>query len=167
MTLYLCNDEIENRLRLDSLRAKNEINILFLEAGGSDQSTLLRQMKLLYHNGYSAWERDAWKEIFFFNVTQAMRCVAVRLYLLFIISILSAVSAAPSSRRCRTSDIQLAPNNATCRAIILFLPTQIDADVLPPDIAGAVRGLWRGTSAGPPTPSSHKSQLLARRLRCY
>jgi guanine nucleotide-binding protein subunit alpha len=41
-------------------------------------------------------------------------------------------------------DIALAPQNDARRATILSLPPQIEADVLPRDLADAVRGLWRG-----------------------
>jgi guanine nucleotide-binding protein subunit alpha len=41
-------------------------------------------------------------------------------------------------------DISLAPQNDARRATILSLPAQIDADVLPRDLADAVRGLWMG-----------------------
>jgi guanine nucleotide-binding protein G(i) subunit alpha len=40
-------------------------------------------------------------------------------------------------------DISLAPQNDARRAIIMSLPAQIEADVLPRDVADAVRGLWR------------------------
>jgi hypothetical protein len=76
MTLLPGNTEIEDQLRLDSLRAKNEINMLLLGAGGSDQSTLLRQMKLLHYDGYSARERNAYKQIIFSNIIEVMRYVA-------------------------------------------------------------------------------------------
>ncbi|KAJ7891087.1 guanine nucleotide binding protein, alpha subunit [Mycena leptocephala] len=116
------NTEIEDQLRLDSLRAKNEINMLLLGAGGSDQSTLLRQMKLLHYDGYSARERNAYKQIIFSNIIEVMRAI---------------FEAMPRL------DLELAPANNARRAIILSLPAQIEAEVLPPDIADAIRGLWR------------------------
>ncbi|KAJ6537834.1 putative guanine nucleotide-binding protein alpha-1 subunit, partial [Mycena capillaripes] len=115
------NEEIEIQLRLHSLRAKKEINVLLLGAGGSDQSKLLRQIRLLHDGGYSTGERAAYKEIIFTNIVQEMRAV---------------LQALPQL------DISLAPQNDAHRAVILSLPAQID-DVLPSDIADAIRGLWR------------------------
>jgi hypothetical protein len=63
-------------------------------------------------------------------------------------------------------DLELAPANNARRAIILSLPAQIEAEILPPDIADAIRGLWRGTSASLPTPTFYESNLLARRPWC-
>ncbi|KAJ7253182.1 hypothetical protein C8J57DRAFT_630408 [Mycena rebaudengoi] len=40
-------------------------------------------------------------------------------------------------------DISLSPQNDACRATILAFPGQIEADILPRDVADAVRGLWR------------------------
>jgi guanine nucleotide-binding protein subunit alpha len=78
MTLLPGNEEIELQLKRDYLRAKNEIKILVLSAAGYDPSKLLRQMKLLHSEGYSARERDAYKEVIFSNIVASMRCVPVR-----------------------------------------------------------------------------------------
>jgi guanine nucleotide-binding protein subunit alpha len=78
MTLLPGNEEIELQLKRDYLRAKNEIKILVLSAAGYDPSKLLRQMKLSHSGGYSAQERDAYKEIIFSNIVASMRCVSVR-----------------------------------------------------------------------------------------
>lgn len=40
-------------------------------------------------------------------------------------------------------DIQLSPQNDARRAVILSLPVQLECDTLAPDIADAVRGLWK------------------------
>jgi guanine nucleotide-binding protein subunit alpha len=39
-------------------------------------------------------------------------------------------------------DISLSPQNDARRATILAFPGQIEADILPRDVADAVRGLW-------------------------
>jgi guanine nucleotide-binding protein subunit alpha len=77
MTLLPGNEEIELQLKRDDLGAKNEVKILVLSAAGYDHSKLLRQMKL-FLGGYSARERDAYKEVIFSNVVASMRCVPVR-----------------------------------------------------------------------------------------
>jgi guanine nucleotide-binding protein subunit alpha len=43
-------------------------------------------------------------------------------------------------------DISLSPINEARRATILSRPELDKADVLPPDVANAIHGLWRGTS---------------------
>ncbi|KAJ7926205.1 G-protein alpha subunit [Mycena leptocephala] len=116
------NEEIELQLQRDYLRAKNEIKILVLSAAGYDPSKLLRQMKFLHSEGYSARERDAYKEIIFSNIVASMRAV---------------LEAMPQL------DLALSPINDAHRAIVLSLPAQIEADTLPRDIADSVRGLWR------------------------
>ena len=40
-------------------------------------------------------------------------------------------------------DIGLSPANDARRAVILSLPVQIEADLLPRDVTDAIRGLWR------------------------
>jgi len=44
-------------------------------------------------------------------------------------------------------DLALAPQHGAHRAAILFLPAQIEADVLPRDVGDAVRSLWRDPAA--------------------
>ncbi|KAG8835681.1 guanine nucleotide-binding protein subunit alpha [Serendipita sp. 399] len=116
------NDEIENQLKRDRLMAKNEIKMLLLGAGESGKSTVLKQMKLIHHGGYSEQERDSYKEIIFSNTVQSMR------------AILDALPAL---------DLALAPQNDARRTIILSLPVQLEAEQLPRDVADAVYGLWR------------------------
>ncbi|KAJ7232691.1 G-protein alpha subunit-domain-containing protein [Mycena rebaudengoi] len=97
------------------MMAKNEIKMLLLGAGKSGKSTVLKQMKLIHLDGYNNQERDAYKEIIFSNTIQTMPQL----------------------------DISLAPQNDARRATILAFPGQIEADILPRDVADAVRGLWR------------------------
>ncbi|KAG8761080.1 guanine nucleotide-binding protein subunit alpha [Serendipita sp. 396] len=116
------NDEIENQLKRDRLMAKNEIKMLLLGAGESGKSTVLKQMKLIHHGGYSEQERESYKEIIFSNTVQSMR------------AILDALPAL---------DVGLAPQNDSRRTIILSLPVQLEAEQLPRDVADAIYGLWR------------------------
>ena len=44
-------------------------------------------------------------------------------------------------------DLALAPQHGAHRAAILFLPAQIEADILPHDVGDAVRSLWRDPAA--------------------
>ncbi|KAJ7238203.1 G protein alpha-subunit [Mycena rebaudengoi] len=116
------SEEIDIQLQLHSLRAKNEINILVLGAGESDQTTtLLRQMELLHLGGRSDQMRNGFKEVIFSNIIAPMRAV---------------LEAMPQF------ELQLSPHNDARRATILSLPPHIEVDVLPRDIADVIRGLW-------------------------
>ncbi|KAJ7603240.1 guanine nucleotide binding protein, alpha subunit [Mycena polygramma] len=125
------NDEIENQLKRDRMMAKNEIKMLLLGAGESGKSTVLKQMKLIHLDGYNAQERDAYKEIIYSNTIQTR-----------------------SSKAMPQLDISLAPQNDARRTTIL-------ADVLPRDLADAVRGLWRDPGVKEAVRRSREFQLKA------
>ncbi|KAL1743777.1 heterotrimeric G protein alpha subunit B [Schizophyllum fasciatum] len=116
------NDEIESQLKKDRMMAKNEIKMLLLGAGESGKSTVLKQMKLIHHGGYNEQERDSYKEIIFSNTIQSMRAI---------------LEAMPQL------DLSLSPQNDSRRAVIMSMPMQIEADVLPPDVVDAIRSLWK------------------------
>ena len=103
--------------QLDCDTSKNGTDPEFL-----DQSTVLKQMKLIHHGGYNEAERDSYKEIIFSNTVQSMR------------AILEAMPAL---------DIYLSPQSDARRTVILSLPVQIEGDTMPRDVADAIRGLWR------------------------
>lgn len=132
------NDEIESQLKRDRMMAKNEIKMLLLGAGESGKSTVLKQMKLIHHGGYNEQERDSYKEIIFSNTIQSMR------------AILEAMAQL---------DISLAPQNDARRAIVMSLPMQIEADVLPRDVSDAIRGLWRDPGVRDAVRRSREFQL--------
>jgi guanine nucleotide-binding protein G(i) subunit alpha len=56
-------------------------------------------------------------------------------------------------------DIHLAPQNDARRTIIMSLPAQIEADVLPRDVVDAVRGLWRDSGVREAVRRSREFQL--------
>ena len=56
-------------------------------------------------------------------------------------------------------DIQLSPQNDARRSIILNLPGQLEGDVLPYDIADAVRGLWQDPGVREAVSRSREFQL--------
>lgn len=79
-------------------------------------------MKLIHDSGYSVEEREAFKEIIFSNTVQSMRVI------------LEAMS---------NMNIPLGlESNAVHQTIILELPSQIEAEVFPPEVAAAVKALW-------------------------
>ncbi|KAI0338293.1 heterotrimeric G protein alpha subunit B [Trametopsis cervina] len=132
------NDEIENQLKRDRQLAKNEIKMLLLGAGESGKSTVLKQMKLIHHGGYNEAERDSYKEIIFSNTIQSMRAI---------------LEAMPQL------DIQLSPQNDARRSIVLSLPMQLEGDILPNDVADAVRGLWQDRGVREAVSRSREFQL--------
>jgi guanine nucleotide-binding protein G(i) subunit alpha len=133
----LGNDEIESQLKRDRLMARNEIKMLLLGAGESGKSTILKQMKLIHHGGYSEQERDSYKEIIFSNTVQSMR------------AILEALPAL---------DLDVSPQNDARRTVILSLPVQLEADYLPNEVADAIYGLWQD-------PSVHEAVRRAREFQ--
>ncbi|KAJ7302118.1 heterotrimeric G protein alpha subunit B [Mycena albidolilacea] len=119
LNAIIWNDEIDKRIYLDFLRAKKEINLLLIGAGGAEWS-VWRQLRL--PPGLTDRERSTYKEAIFSNIAQDMR------------AILEAMPAL---------DISLSSINEARRAIILSRPELDKADVLPPDVANAIRGLSR------------------------
>ncbi|KAI8804578.1 guanine nucleotide binding protein, alpha subunit [Cladochytrium replicatum] len=117
------NDEIDTQLKRERMNMRNEVKMLLLGAGESGKSTILKQMKLIHDSGYSLEEREAFKEIIFSNTVQSMRVILDAM----------ANMGIPLERR----------ENERCRAIIYELPNQIEADVFPPEVAWAVKCLWR------------------------
>ncbi|KAG6860805.1 Guanine nucleotide-binding protein subunit alpha [Termitomyces sp. Mi166 len=132
------NDEIDKELKRDRLRAKNEIKMLLLGAGESGKSTVLKQMKLIHHGGFNEEERHSYKEIIFSNTIQSMRAV---------------LEALPHL------NIALDPRNDTHRSIILSLPPQIEADLLPQDVSEAIRTLWGDPATKEAVSRSREFQL--------
>ncbi|KAJ1965068.1 guanine nucleotide-binding protein subunit alpha [Dipsacomyces acuminosporus] len=116
------NDEIENQLRKDRMNMRNEVKMLLLGAGESGKSTIIKQMKLIHDGGYSREERESFKEVIFSNTIQSMRVLLEAMDTLHI----------PLER----------PEYQVHSDIIMSMPSQIEADVLPADVADAVRGLW-------------------------
>ncbi|KAG6810536.1 Guanine nucleotide-binding protein subunit alpha [Tricholoma furcatifolium] len=132
------NDEIESQLKRDRMMAKNEIKMLLLGAGESGKSTVLKQMKLIHHGGYNDSERDSYKEIIFSNTIQSMRAI---------------LEALPQL------DIALNPSNDARRSTILALPPQIEADILPADVADAIKVLWKDAAIKEAVSRSREFQL--------
>ncbi|PSS06862.1 hypothetical protein PHLCEN_2v3520 [Hermanssonia centrifuga] len=132
------NDEIESQLKRDRAMAKNEIKMLLLGAGESGKSTVLKQMKLIHNGGYNDSERESYKEIIFSNTIQSMRAI---------------LEAMPQL------DIQLSPQNDARRSIVLGLPMQLEGDILPDNIADAVRGLWKDQGVREAVGRSREFQL--------
>ena len=130
------NEEIEKQLKKDKLQASTEVKMLLLGklficwkclhssgAGESGKSTILKQMKLIHGGGYTAREQESFKEIIFSNTVQSMRVI------------LEAMQNMGIS-------LKVDANEEHAR-VIMDQPNQMEPDRLPPDVAQAVRSLWR------------------------
>lgn len=92
-----------------------------LGAGESGKSTILKQMKLIHDDGYSVDEREAFKQVIYSNTIQSMRVI------------LEAMD---------DMGVNFAhPDNQQYANIVLEMPIQMDA--LPPNVAHAIRELWK------------------------
>ncbi|KAI8804579.1 guanine nucleotide binding protein, alpha subunit [Cladochytrium replicatum] len=116
------NDEIENQLKKEKQNLRNEVKMLLLGAGESGKSTILKQMKLIHDTGYSNEEREAFREIIFSNTVQSMRVILEAM----------ANMGIPLER----------DDNEKHKTVIIELPNQIEAEVLPAEVAAAVKALW-------------------------
>ena len=116
---YLVPESLERSVRsflvglIDSCGATNK--------AAPFQSTVLKQMKLIHHEGWNDQERESYKEIIYSNTIQSMRAILEAMPVL---------------------DISLNPGNDARRSVIMSLPGQIEGDTLPRDVTDAVRGLW-------------------------
>lgn len=92
-------------------------------AGESGKSTILKQMKLVYDNGYSREERESFKEIIYSNTVQSMRVI------------LEAMESL---------ELPLDDARAEFHVQTIFMqPQQIEGDVLAPEVGTAVEALWK------------------------
>jgi guanine nucleotide-binding protein G(i) subunit alpha len=113
-------------------------------------------MKLIHHGGYNDQERDSYKEIIFSNTIQSMKSVS-SFSLPFPLDISSPHRAIIEAMP--LLEITLNPQNDARRAILLSLPLQIEADILPKDVVDAIRGLWRDTGIREAVRRSREFQL--------
>ena len=64
---------IERMLKTDRTKYEKEVKLLLLGAGQSGKSTLAKQMKIIYLEGFSDDERRAYQEIVNANIFTAVR----------------------------------------------------------------------------------------------
>jgi guanine nucleotide-binding protein G(i) subunit alpha len=79
-------------------------------------------MKLIHDSGYTTEEREAFKEIIFSNSVQSMRVI------------LEAMANMHISLGRETNSVHV--------QLIMELPSQIEAEVFPAEVAFAVKALW-------------------------
>lgn len=67
--------ELDRIIRQDEKRMSKEVKLLLLGAGESGKSTVLKQMKLIYAQGFSKSEKLEWKPVVFNNVVQSFQVI--------------------------------------------------------------------------------------------
>ncbi|KAK0619779.1 putative G alpha subunit 2 [Immersiella caudata] len=67
--------ELDKVIRADEKRMAKEVKLLLLGAGESGKSTVLKQMKLIYAQGFSKNEKLEWKPVIFGNIVQSFRLI--------------------------------------------------------------------------------------------
>ncbi|KAH7357927.1 guanine nucleotide-binding protein alpha-2 subunit [Plectosphaerella cucumerina] len=67
--------ELDRNIRQDEKRMSKEVKLLLLGAGESGKSTVLKQMKLIYTQGFSKNEKMEWKPVVFNNVVHSFRTI--------------------------------------------------------------------------------------------
>jgi len=67
------NEDINSELRKEKNRIEAEIKLLLLGAGESGKSTIAKQMKFLFMEGFNKEERDSYKGIIASNTVGSMR----------------------------------------------------------------------------------------------
>ncbi|GAO15188.1 uncharacterized protein UV8b_04647 [Ustilaginoidea virens] len=67
--------ELDRVIRQDEKRMAKEVKLLLLGAGESGKSTILKQMKLIYSQGFNKNERLEWKPVVFNNIIQSFRTI--------------------------------------------------------------------------------------------
>ncbi|SPQ21050.1 0c41e8f0-0a46-4d32-a165-a61296cf708d [Thermothielavioides terrestris] len=67
--------ELDKIIRADEKRMAREVKLLLLGAGESGKSTVLKQMKLIYAQGFSKNEKMEWKPVVFTNIIQSFRLI--------------------------------------------------------------------------------------------
>ncbi|KLU90042.1 guanine nucleotide-binding protein alpha-2 subunit [Magnaporthiopsis poae ATCC 64411] len=69
------NRELDKAIRADEKRLSKEVKLLLLGAGESGKSTVLKQMKLIYTQGFSKNEKLEWKPVVYNNIIQSFRVI--------------------------------------------------------------------------------------------
>ncbi|KAG6005614.1 G-Protein alpha subunit [Claviceps maximensis] len=67
--------DIDRGIRQDEKRMAKEVKLLLLGAGESGKSTILKQMRLIYSQGFNKNERLEWKPVVFSNIIQSFRTI--------------------------------------------------------------------------------------------
>lgn len=69
------NDEITKALKEEKEKQQNEVKLLLLGAGESGKSTIAKQMRLIYLNGFSEEDRSGYKSIIHNNIISSIKAL--------------------------------------------------------------------------------------------
>lgn len=69
--------KIDEQLRKDKKDMRKEMKLLLLGAGESGKSTVAKQMKIIYLEGFTDSERRPYKEIIYSNIIMSMRALVL------------------------------------------------------------------------------------------
>lgn len=72
------NDAIEQSLLQEKQKEKGEIKLLLLGAGESGKSTVLKQLKLMHHGGFSHQERMQYAQVIWADAIQSMKILIIQ-----------------------------------------------------------------------------------------
>ncbi|ODV94817.1 hypothetical protein PACTADRAFT_3707 [Pachysolen tannophilus NRRL Y-2460] len=72
------NDAIEHLLAGNKGGKKNQVKLLLLGTGESGKSTVLKQMRLLHHNGFSNQERAQYAQVIWADAIQSMKILIMQ-----------------------------------------------------------------------------------------
>ena len=70
------NMEIEKMIRKDKKAQARQVKILLLGAGESGKSTILKQMRIIYSEGFRMDERKEVRQVIFSNMIVAFKIIA-------------------------------------------------------------------------------------------
>ncbi|KAK7043975.1 Guanine nucleotide-binding protein alpha-2 subunit [Paramarasmius palmivorus] len=73
------SDAIDKQIEEDAKKFKRECKILLLGAGESGKSTIVKQMKIIHKNGFTADERKAYTQIVYSNVLESIHAIITML----------------------------------------------------------------------------------------
>lgn len=114
--------EIDSQLRKDKKQFREEVKLLLLGAGESGKSTVAKQMKIIYLEGFSDSERRPYKEIIYSNIIMSMRALVLAVQ--------------------KHSELSVQPDNED-RARLFKSNTILFEQNVTPEIADAVEHLWK------------------------
>ncbi|KAG6023124.1 G-Protein alpha subunit [Claviceps citrina] len=115
--------DIDRGIRQDEKRMEREVKLLLLGAGESGKSTILKQMRLIYSQGFNKNERLEWKPVVFSNIIQSFR---------ILFGAMTELQYSFDS-----------PDNEKRMAHILVELELSQEDKLPPDYLEAIKILWQ------------------------
>ncbi|KAL1887960.1 G-Protein alpha subunit [Ceratocystis pirilliformis] len=114
---------IDRLIRADEKKKRKEIKLLLLGAGESGKSTVLKQMKLIYAQGFSKNEKLEWKPVIFNNIIHSYRLIY---YVMRELSI----------------PFQY-PENEKNMAVVLVDYEAGSHDAFPPEYLNPIKELWK------------------------